>query len=153
MSDFFGDLKKDYSDVEAAKDGKYETLPEGDYIAKLNKDYTFGYSSNKGTPQLAGMFNILTGPFKGRKIFKTWYFTEKALPYVLRDFSILSGDKITVNNLEDAALDTNPVKLADCEHITYKGKIRLDCGWINELEAEELSALEEILTTEERDSF
>ena len=86
---FFDELKEEHGNVEAAT-SSFELLPAEDYIVQLT-DFTFGKSKNKGTKQMEGVFTILHGDYKGRKIFKTWYFTEKTLPYVLKDFALLEA--------------------------------------------------------------
>jgi len=69
--------------VEAAADAN-APIPEGSYFAKINRCY-LNRTATKQTPYIHLELIILEGEYRGRRLFKDWWLTEKFLPYLKRD--------------------------------------------------------------------
>jgi hypothetical protein len=63
-------------------------LPPGVYNGMIC-DYTVKHLGEKGTPGLLIKIDVTDGQYKGAKVYKTWWLTDKSLPYVARDLKAL----------------------------------------------------------------
>ncbi|MFO0851818.1 MAG: hypothetical protein U0871_25120 [Gemmataceae bacterium] len=82
------DILDRFDATEAA--GDYDPLPRGTYTAvAVSGGRT---TAATGTPGYTVEFRITDGPHAGRRVWKTWYLTQAALPYTKKGLAKLGLD-------------------------------------------------------------
>ncbi len=64
----------DFDDVKSG----FDPIPAGNYALQVEK-VTVGKTSQKKTPQISVVFQVVSGPFKGRKIWDHFIWLENSL--------------------------------------------------------------------------
>jgi hypothetical protein len=90
----------------------------------------FGHSKEKGTPQVAVVFEILRGPYAGQRITWMGYFTEKSQERTLKALRIAGFEGDDLDKFADQR-PTNEVAIV-VEVETYDGKPRAKVAWVND---------------------
>lgn len=72
---------------DAAEAPPSNAVPEGKYIVIV--DTVEKKRTDAGVDNISWYLKILEGPYKDKLIFKNHYFTERSLPYIKADFSIM----------------------------------------------------------------
>jgi hypothetical protein len=90
----------------------------------------FGHSKEKGTPQVAVVFEILRGPDAGQKVTWMGYFTDKSTERTLKALRICGFTGDDLDTFADQR-PTNEVQLI-LENETYDGKTRVKVAWVND---------------------
>jgi hypothetical protein len=86
------DLKKLWDQTEAA--GEMGPIPAGEYTARI-VDGDLASSLSKGTPSYRLTFEVLEGPYAGRRLWHDSWLTAAALPGSKRDLA-----KLGITSLE-----------------------------------------------------
>lgn len=88
------DILDQFDTTSAADD--YGPLPKGSYVAVAVSGAMS--TAKTGTPGYTVEFRVIEGELTGRRLWRTWYFTQAAMPYTKRDLAKLgldSKDKLT----------------------------------------------------------
>lgn len=87
-------LKKDVLDAEANGSGEYKEVPCGEYEVKVNKMELV--ASKKGDPMVSIWFDILSGEYKGSKLFMNQVITQGFQIHIANNFlrSLDSGVEV-----------------------------------------------------------
>ena len=73
-----------FGKIEPAK--AREPLPQGTYNVRVLNGYHEKKDEDKGKKECYKMaFEVIDGPHAGKRLYRTWWFTPKALPYAKRD--------------------------------------------------------------------
>ncbi len=90
----------------------------------------FGHSKEKGTPQVAVVFEILRGPFAGQRITWMGYFTEKSQERTLKALRICGFEGDDLDKFTDQRPTNEAAIVVEVE--TYEGKPRAKVAWVND---------------------
>jgi hypothetical protein len=104
-------------------------LPKGYYTARAVSG-EFGYSSNKGTEQVAVEFEILDEAHAGERIHWMGFFTDKTTDRTMESLRICGWRTDDVTDLQ--GIGDNQVQLV-VDHEEYDGKVLAKVQWVNRI--------------------
>jgi hypothetical protein len=91
----------------------------------------FGYSKNKGTPQVAVCLEILRGPEAGQRITWMGYFTDNTEERTLKSLRICGFEGADLDKFAEQR-PTNEVVIVVEHEEDQNGKLRAKVAWIND---------------------
>ena len=127
------ELDEEWRETEAAEEGSFEPLPEGDYKCMV-MDAQLIKSSNDNLG-LNVQFKVLEGEHEGRHVWHSFWLTQKNIPYVKRDLAILGYEAKTASDLMRAKAHlVNKKAILRVGVEEYEGRTRNRVKWFSRLE-------------------
>ncbi|HRR82453.1 MAG TPA: DUF669 domain-containing protein [Planctomycetota bacterium] len=135
------ELDAEWQETEAAAEGSFEPLPEGDYkCLVIDADLIKSSNDNLG---LNVQFEVLEGEHEGRHVWHSFWLTGKNLPYVKRDLGILGYEAKSASDLMKAKshlMNKKAILRVGVEE--YEGRTRNRVKWFARIEEAQAAAEE-----------
>jgi hypothetical protein len=127
------ELDDEWNETEAANEGAFEPLPDGDYdLIVVDAEMAESQNGNVG---LNVQFEVIKGEHEGRNVYHTFWLTKPNLKYVKRDLAILGFDPGSTSEILKAKPKLMHKKaVARLGQETYDGKTRNRVKWFRRIE-------------------
>jgi hypothetical protein len=134
-------LDDEWQETEAAAEGGFEPLPEGDYTCVvIDAEMVTSSNDNLG---LNVQFEVVEGEHEGRYVFHSFWLTERNIPYVKRDLAILGVEAKRASELAKAKGKLMHKKaVLHVGQEEYDGKVRNRVKWFARVEDAQAAAAE-----------
>ena len=127
------ELDEDWRETEAAAEGAFDPLPEGDYeLIVIDAEMSKSQTGNVG---LNVQFEVTQGEHEGRHVYHTFWLTKANLKYVKRDLAIFGYAPASAAEILKAKPKLMHKKtIAHVGQETYEGKTRNRVKWFKRIE-------------------
>ena len=127
------ELDEEWDGTEAAQEGAFEPLPDGDYdLIVVDAEMAESQNGNVG---LNVQFEVVKGEHEGRSVYHTFWLTKANLKYVKRDLAILGYEPGATSEILKAKPKLMHKKAsARLGQETYDGKTRNRVKWFRRAE-------------------